>query len=127
MYPDDQISMETIPPRCFIISASSPDVYSKDSVNFIPLFSIFGRGAILGYFNTETETLFVVENLDAAAVYRHELQHYFLKLKGGAGGGHHQDIWKQCDPPYYNSSDKVKILHKLEKLEKIEELEKLDN
>jgi hypothetical protein len=123
VYNEEQISFQTIAPRCFIISASSPDVYSNNGVNFVPLVTFFERGSVLGYFDTDTETLFVVENLDAAAIYRHELQHYFLKLKGGDGGGHYQDIWKQCEPPYYTASDKVKILNKMEKIEKIEELE----
>jgi hypothetical protein len=82
VYPDKQIPKDTVIPRCFIISSSSPDVFSRDNVNFIPLFSLFANSAILGYFNTDTNTLFVVENYDAAAIYRHELQHYFLKLQG---------------------------------------------
>jgi hypothetical protein len=121
VYSEEKIDIHTPIPRCFIISSSSPDVVSRENLNFLPVPSLMGMGAVVGYFDTKTETLFVVENYDAASIYRHELQHYFLKLKGGTGGGHHQDIWKKCEPPYYKESDKVKFINKLDQLEKIEE------
>lgn len=122
VYTNAPLPTNTQIPRCFVVSTSSPDVYNKRGFNFLPLVSVFGSGAVVGYFDTNTDTVFVVENHDAASIYRHELQHYFLKLKGGTGGGHHQDIWKLCEPPYYNESDKVKIINKLERLEKLEEM-----
>ena len=105
-------------PRCFIVSASSPDVLStKDKLfNFIPLQTLFGLGAVVGVYEPETMTVFVVENVDAAQVYRHELQHFFLHLydpKTG-GGGHHQDIWKKCEEPYYPPSIKAKLIAAIE-------------
>jgi hypothetical protein len=120
VYKDSKIPENTVIPRCFVVTAASPDVYSVGGVNFIPLITLFEKGSILGYFDTDTNTVFVVENLDIKKVYRHELQHYFLKLKGGTGGGHDQDIWKQCEEPYYDKSDKVKLLEKLERLEELE-------
>ena len=100
------------PPRCFILKASSPNVFSnpKMGFNFIPMFDGRGIGGVVGVYQPETRTLFIVENIDAAMVYRHELQHFFLHVHDPEteGGGHDQNIWKQCEPPYYTPSDKVK-------------------
>lgn len=123
VYIEDPIDESTVIPRCFIISSASPDVYHRKGYNFIFYNSFFGSGGVVGYFDTDTDTVFVVENEDARKIYRHELQHFFLKLKGGTGGGHHQEIWKQCEAPYYEESERVKLIHKLEKLEKLEEME----
>lgn len=102
-----------VPPRCFIVSAESPDVFSAPdgTFNFIPLIDIFGIGAVVGVYQPETRTVFVVENVDAAMVYRHELQHVFLHLHNPetGGGGHYQDIWKKCEPPYYTPTVKAEV------------------
>ena len=105
-------------PRCFILKAKSPDVYTRPDIgfNFIPIMEFDPQsgtvisGAVVGYYQTETKTVFVVENIDAPMVYRHELQHYFLHIQQPitGGGGHHQKIWDRCEPPYYTPSDKVR-------------------
>ena len=105
-------------PRCFIVKAHSPDVYTspKAGFNFWPIFEVtpvgVQTGAVVGVYQPETRTVYIVENVDAAMVYRHELQHYFLHEHNPetGGGGHDQKIWKQCEPPYYTPSDKVKPL-----------------
>lgn len=101
-------------PRCFIVSASSPDVFStEDKVfNFIPVSDGFRIGAVVGVYQPETRTVFIVENVDAAMIYRHELQHFFLHehRPSTRGGGHHQKIWQRCEPPYYNPSEKAKSI-----------------
>ena len=101
-----------VPPRCFVVSTASPDVFSADdgSFNFIPLIGPFGlEGGIVGVYQQESMTVYVVENTDMNAVYRHELQHYFLHLHNPEteGGGHDQHIWSVCEPPYYTPSDKA--------------------
>lgn len=104
-------------PRCFIISTSSPDVFGGNGgeFNFVPIMSIFGPAAVVGVYEPETNSVFVVENVDAPDVYRHELQHYFLHKHNPetGGGGHHQEIWKQCEPPYYTVSKRSKIVGSL--------------
>ena len=103
-------------PRCFIVKANSSDVFTRPDIgfNFLPFFwfSFSGLeiGAVVGVYQPETRTVFVVENVDAAMVYRHELQHYFLHMHDPEtqGGGHDQEIWHKCEPPYYTPSDKVK-------------------
>ena len=82
-------SNELAIPRCFILKAKSPDVYTREDIgfNFIPIMEFdieSGKvisGAVVGYYQTETKTVFVVENVDAPMVYRHELQHYFLHIQ----------------------------------------------
>ena len=96
-------------PRCYIVKAQGPNVLSKDGINFIPVFDLSGIGAVVGVYQPETRTVFVVENTDAKMIYRHELQHYFLHEHNPetSGGGHDQEIWKQCEPPYYTPSKAV--------------------
>lgn len=116
VWPDSPLPKDTLP-RCFVIKASSADVFKMSDFNGIPIVGMFGEvGAIVGFYQPETKSIFVVENLDAAAIYRHELQHLFLHLHDpeSGGGGHHQDIWRQCEPPYYESSVGVKIQSILE-------------
>jgi hypothetical protein len=118
VWPDSPIVKEefTHIPRCFIVKAHSPDVYTspKAGFNFWPMFEPtpmgIAVGAVVGVYQPETRTVYIVENIDAAMVYRHELQHYFLHEHDPetGGGGHHQKIWEKCEPPYYTPSDKVK-------------------
>ena len=108
-------------PRCFVISASSPDVHSDKSgtFNFVPVMSVMGLGAVVGVYQPETKTVFVVENIDAAKIYRHELQHFFLHLHDPItqGGGHHQKIWEQCEEPYYTPSIEAKMISAIKDME----------
>ena len=99
-------------PRCFIVKAQGPNVMSRNGVNFLPIIDPMGIGAIVGVYQPETRTVFVVENIDAPLVYRHELHHYFLHEHDPEtqGGGHDQTIWERCEPPFYTPSDKVKQL-----------------
>lgn len=101
-------------PRCFIVSASSPDVYSDKSktFNFIPMVDMFSVGAVLGVYHPETRTVFIVENIDAAMVYRHETQHYMLHEHDPKtrGAGHDQDIWTDCEPPYYSPTVEAQMI-----------------
>lgn len=96
-------------PRCYVVKAQSPNVLSKDGINFLPIFDVIGVGAVVGVYQPETRTVYVVENVDAPLVYRHELQHYFLHKHDPAteGGGHDQNIWQMCEPPYYTPSQKA--------------------
>jgi hypothetical protein len=101
-------------PRCYVIKAHSPNIISSKGINFLPLFDYSGLGAVVGVYQPETRTVFVVENIDAPMVYRHELQHYFLHEHDPIteGGGHDQEIWQKCEPPYYTPSEKVQALEK---------------
>jgi len=120
VYSENPIDELMTIPRCFVIPADSPDVFSKDGLNFLPLRSFFATGAVVGFYDTKTKTLFIVENIDAASTYRHELQHLFIHINEpeSQGGGHHQDIWKKCEPPYYEPNEKVKVIRDLEKIYK---------
>jgi hypothetical protein len=110
--PLSEDELEYTIPRCYVVRAQSPNVLSKDGVNFFPIIDERGLGAVVGVYQPETRTVFVVENIDAPAVYRHELQHYFLHEHDPEtqGGGHDQLIWEKCEPPFYEPSDKVKRL-----------------
>lgn len=101
-------------PRCYVIKAHSPNILSKNGINFLPIFDFSGVGAVVGVYQPETRTVFVVENVDAPMVYRHELQHYFLHEHDPEteGGGHDQAIWSRCEPPYYTPSEKALALGK---------------
>jgi len=109
---------EVLPiPRCFIVSVESPDIFSgmNSEFNFVPVMTPFGPGAVVGVYQPETRTVFMVENVDAPMVYRHELQHFFLHIHDPItrGGGHHQKIWKECEEPYYEPSKKSKLIGSL--------------
>lgn len=121
--PSDRESLSI--PRCFIISTASPDIFSgtySQLFNFIPVMTPFGPGAVLGVYQPETKTVFIVENVDSAMIYRHELQHFFLHLHdpdakiGGElahGGGHFQPIWDECEPPYYSPTKRSELIGSL--------------
>lgn len=122
VWPESPITKEefTHIPRCFIVKAHSPDVYTSPQAgfNFWPIFEPtpmgIAVGAVVGVYQPETRTVYIVENIDAAMVYRHELQHYFLHEHNPetGGGGHDQEIWHKCEPPYYTPSDAVKAKQK---------------
>jgi hypothetical protein len=117
----DAIKQE-YPPRCFVVPAHSADVsrIEKDGFNAIVIFDPFmGYGAVVGFYHPPTRTLFVVENIDAPRIYRHELQHFFLHLyePESEGGGHFQPIWDICEPPYYETSEEVKLHNAVDKLQ----------
>lgn len=99
--------METNIPRCFVVKASAVDVHSLDRLgfNFVPIMG----GAVVGVYQPETRTVYLIENIDIKQIYRHELQHYFMNIhvKGSDGGGHFQKIWSECEPPYYDASKEV--------------------
>lgn len=102
-------------PRCYVVKAHSPDVYTKPELgfNFVPIFEVGPEGievgAVVGVYQPETRTVYIIENIDAPSVYRHELQHYFLHAHDPAteGGGHNQLIWEKCEAPFYEPSDAV--------------------
>jgi len=120
---DSPISLDLEIPRCFIITVNSPDVFGDESgtFNFIPITSMFGDvGAVLGVYQPATRTVYIVENVDAAQVYRHETQHYMLHIHSPetGGGGHHQEIWHECEAPYYSPSIEAKMIGAIKELHK---------
>lgn len=108
-------------PRCFVVTAASPDVTNDRGFNVMVIMNAF---MAVGYFDTETDTLFVVENIDAAKIYRHELQHLFLQIQTGNGGGHDQPVWELCEPPYYMPSTKAQLQAELTDLDKLRDKRK---
>lgn len=94
-------------PRCYVITTSSPDVHQTPLFNYVSL-TMFTHDGIVGFYDDSDKTVYIVENTDAAMVYRHEVQHYFLDLVEGDGNGKHDhNIWKVCEPPYYEPSDEA--------------------
>jgi hypothetical protein len=108
-------------PRCFVVTVGANDVYSDKarSLNFVPIITPLSVGAIVGVYEPKTRTVFVVENVDANHIYRHELQHFFLHLHDPhtGGGGHHQKLWEQCEAPFYEPSIKAKMISAISSLE----------
>ncbi|NBP55754.1 hypothetical protein EBU71_04305 [bacterium] len=105
------------PPRCFVLPHGSPDVFFSEEnyMNFSPIrIGNMGFLSIVGLYQPETETIFLVENYDIAMVYRHELQHYFQHkldpelLKDNHGGL----VWNLCEPKYYTPSQEQINLYK---------------
>lgn len=113
VWPKTSLPTDLVIPRCFVVSAGSPDiVLAKDKTfNFVPVIDIFGLGAVVGVYEASTHTVFLVENIDLTDIYKHELQHYFLHIHDPAsrGGGHDQPIWDQCQPKYYTPSIRAKV------------------
>lgn len=109
------------PPRCFVVPAQSADIYRivDGGYNAIIVFDpIHGIGGVVGFYDPNTRTVFVVENEDAPRIYRHELQHFFLHLytPETRGGGHYQKIWKECETAYYEPSEKTKLHNAIDHL-----------
>lgn len=118
VFPDSPV-VGVLLPRCFIVSSSSPDVvrHQEAAFNAILLVDLFDINLIVGFYEPETETVFVVENEDAAATYRHELQHHFLHLKvGGGNASHSHEIWQKCESPHYVPSVKNKLIQAVKDL-----------
>ena len=108
---NDPKSVDSIIPRCYVVSSASPDVFSSKKeegdppFNFVPVAGQSGISAVVGVYQPSTMTIFLVENSDMEDVYRHELQHHFLhdRFPETQGSGHFQDIWSQCESQYYRS------------------------
>ena len=111
-------------PSCRVAKATSKGVSRADSFNYldmiVPQLVITQDGqvgiriirmAVLGLFVPETENMYIVENTDQEIIYRHELQHYFLKLGGSKeqGNEHSSDVWKKCEAPRYSPTTRAKI------------------
>lgn len=93
------------PPRCFVITQESPDVYKDSGYNYITT-SIFLGDHILGFYEDSDQTIYLVETYDVRKVALHEYQHYFLDLaQHDANGRHDHEIWQKCEPPYYQPSE----------------------
>lgn len=105
-------------PRCFVISKASPQVsysplYKMNAVllrNFIQMF------AIVGLYEPESHTIFLVENYDLTKIYRHELQHYFQHIVEPAliERNHEGLVWDVCEPRTYTPSEQQKEIIRLQ-------------
>lgn len=92
------------PPSCFIVKENSLGVIKGDGFNYLTLF--LSEGKILGFYEPQSATTFIAENIDMAKVYRHEVQHHVLHLLEGDGDASHSHIfWVLCEPPYYEPSE----------------------
>jgi hypothetical protein len=108
------IAKDALPPRCFIITTDSPNVLQGSDYNAIPVIDIFSgkMGGILGFYDEFSQTVYVVENVDASQVYRHELQHHFQHVIGQTVN-HEGEVWNKCEPPRYSPSKKSIIVHRI--------------
>jgi hypothetical protein len=111
-------------PKCWVVKTTSPDIKPALSFNYlaklIPTLVISPDGRpdfkiltlnILGLFDPLTDNMYVVENIDQDIIYRHELQHHFLKLANVENdNSHSSDVWKKCEAATYKPSRKAKII-----------------
>lgn len=92
-------------PRCYVISVNSMDVFASDDkkYNFLVYTNGLNYTAMVGFYQEDTNTIFIVENVDTATVYRHEVQHFILDVhtKIGSDINHSHDIWKYCEANSY--------------------------
>ena len=111
-------------PRCWLVSTESPDISHADSFHYLkkllPQVTIDpekGVGIaiqelnILGLFVTASNNIYIIDNVDRKAIYRHELHHNFLKLSGVVenGNAHDNVVWGKCEPATYTPSKISKI------------------
>jgi len=117
-------------PRCYVLTVNSPDVFwNENGFNFFPIYipttklNEYKIRRVVGIYQPPTKTVFIVENFDTEQVYRHELQHYFLHLHDSKsqGMGHHQKIWKECEPPRYQRSIKTIVMRMIEENQELKE------
>lgn len=114
-------------PTCYVITNRSPDVIRDGIVNYAVLStpSLFGHvvvATILGFFDPTTENIFVVENIDIEEIYRHELQHYLLRIAGieidnDGSTIHTHHTYDVCERRTYTPSKKVKDLENILNIE----------
>lgn len=95
----------SLPPRCFVITTDSPDIFEGADFNGIPIITPLGTGRVVGFYDEFSETIYIVENIDAASTYRHESQHHFQHISGGVVN-HEGPIWNRCEKQYYEPSIK---------------------
>lgn len=105
-------------PRCFVISKTSSDVsYSPlYKMNAVLLRNIIQMFAIVGLYDADTHSIFLVENHDLAMIYRHELQHYFQHVVDPAliEKNHEGLIWDMCEPRTYTPSPQQREIIRLQ-------------
>lgn len=105
VYPEDPIKSFVLP-ECYIIPTTSPDVIKDPSgqFNFITL-GIDLSFKILGFYEDQTNTIFVVQSFDQVLTTKHEIQHAVLHQREGDGDARHvHQIWERCQPGYYDPS-----------------------
>jgi hypothetical protein len=102
--------LEATPPTCFVVTKRSADVQTDSSgvFNYISSVFLMGEGdEIVGFF--DGNIVYLVENTDIKAVYRHEVSHYFLqKVTGDGDAPHANKVWQTCQSHYYSPSDEAK-------------------
>lgn len=104
-------------PRCFVISASSPDIKNvNNEYNALILVQDGKASPVVGlYFNSHTE-LWLVENVDIRLLYKHELLHHFLRLldvNGHGDGKHESELWKTCSIQKFTPSQEQILIHQI--------------
>lgn len=100
--PPYNMTVKTESARCYVVTEASPDLKHGDIFNYLSPNSLHSE-KIMGFYDSELDTIFLVDTKDIAEIYRHEMQHYFLqKYLGDGDGGHTLSIWKTCESQYYN-------------------------
>jgi len=105
-FPEDKLIDPPIP-ECYVIKTSSADVMESEDKSFSYISPTFlNLDRVLGFYEDQIKTMFIVENYDQSEILRHELGHYFLDLKTGDGNGRHDNvIWGRCESAKYTPSN----------------------
>ena len=93
--------------NCYVITNTSPDIYSTDEFNYIKEYHFFG-GAILGFYDPRLKVTYITQNVDMIEITEHEIQHHILNVLEIPDGDHTHAVWYNCRPPRYSPSEEAK-------------------
>jgi hypothetical protein len=99
--------LRSIIDNCFVLTPSSPDVYSTDEFNYVNRFLFFGS-AVLGFYDPQIQVTYITQNIDSIEITEHEVQHHILNVLGIEDGDHTHSVWSDCRPPRYTPSEEAK-------------------
>jgi len=115
VWPNDRLTNVGLP-ACYVITNQSPDILRVGLVN-VAVYRVgnIALGAILGFYNTGTQQIFLTENIDIKEIYRHEVQHHLLQIhpRQHEIGNHDHDIFQKCESRTYTRSKAVQEIERL--------------
>lgn len=92
---------------CYVVTNTSPDIYSTDEFNYIKQYHFFGN-PILGFYDPRLFVTYITENVDMVEITEHEIQHHILNVLEVNDGDHTHPVWYACRPPRYSPSEEAR-------------------
>lgn len=100
-------ALHAIVDKCYVITNTSPDIYSTDEFNYIKEYHFFGN-PILGFYDPRLKVTYITQNTDIVEITEHEIQHHILNVLEIPDGDHTHPVWYNCRPPRYSPSEEAR-------------------